>query len=62
MYGFQCDMCGRFAKIDDMEDWGRIQTLTSAYVGEFPEVKGESKHLCPTCLAIIKDQFLNGGN
>jgi len=61
MYGLHCDMCGRFAKLKDVEDWGRIATLTVAY-DDTPEPKGEYRHVCPTCLAILMDKFIGEDN
>ena len=57
MFGLHCDKCGRFAKEEDADDWGRIQTLTTSYGGVEP--CGCSKHVCPTCLAIITEGFLD---
>lgn len=56
MFGLHCDMCGRFVKEENAEGWGRIQTLTTSYGGLTAECEGN--HVCPTCLAIITDKFL----
>ena len=56
MFGLHCDMCGRFVKEENAEGWGRIQTLTTSYGGVEPA--GVTKHVCPTCLAILTDKFI----
>lgn len=60
MFGLHCDMCGRFVKEENAEGWARIQRLTVCYGGV--ESDGASKHVCPTCLAILTDKFLEESN
>lgn len=58
MYGLYCDMCGRFSKTEDADGWGKIQALTTSYDNSLC-VTGEAKHVCPTCLAIMTEKFIN---
>lgn len=58
MFGVHCDKCGRFAKEEDCEGWGRIQTLKAEYDGNLVPT-GITRHVCPVCLDMITEGFLN---
>lgn len=57
MYGIQCDRCRAFTKCADAEGWGRIQKLTVSY-DDCLEPKGDFKYLCPVCLDIVEEDFI----
>ena len=56
MYGIHCDMCGRFSQTDNVDGWAKIAVLTTVYGGIEEE---KPRHVCPTCLAILTDKFLD---
>ena len=58
MYGIQCNMCRRFATLEDAEGWGRIQTLTTSYDDRL-EPTGPALHVCPACLSMIREGFID---